>query len=127
MNSVITEITDRNGGVVLYDAECRFCTIWARRGERWLGKHGFRFVPLSEPSDEMKLVTGDGETIGGARAVVYLARQIWWAWPLWAVSRIPGAMHLLERGYRWTAAGWCCSAGTHGRRKLRSLTRRWLC
>src|SRR6266567_2700272 len=100
MNSVITEITDTSGGCVFYDSECRFCTAWARRSERWLGKRRFRFVPLSEPATEMKLVTGDGETIGGARVVVYLARQIWWAWPLWAMSRVPGVMSLLERGYR---------------------------
>ncbi len=127
MNSVITEITDRNGGCVFYDGNCQFCTIWARRGERWLGKRGFRFVPLPEPSDEMKLVTRDGETIGGAHVVVYLTRQIWWAWPLWAISHVPGVMRLLERGYRRIAAERCKSPGTHGRRKLRSLTRRWLC
>ena len=127
MNSVITEITDKNGGVVFYDAECRFCTIWARRGERWLGKRGFRFAPLMEPADEMKLVIGDGETIGGARAAIYLARRIWWARPLWAISRIPGAMRLLERIYHRIAVGRGCSRGVHVRRKLRSLTRRWSC
>jgi len=108
MDSVITEITDMNGGCVFYDAQCRFCTTWARRSERWLGKRGFRFTPLSKPSVEMKLVTGGGETIGGARAVVYLARQIWWAWPLWAMSRVPGGMRLMERGYRWFAARRYC-------------------
>lgn len=112
---------------MFYDAQCRFCTTWARRGERWLGKRGFRFAPLSEPADEMKLVTNSGEVIGGARAVVYLARQIWWARPLWAVSRIPGVLGLLECGYSRVAAGRYCSPTTHKRRKLRSLTRRWLC
>src|ERR1017187_2041804 len=111
MNSVITEITDKNGGYVYYDAECRFCTTWARRGERWLGKHGFRVAPLPEPADEMKLVTHGGEMIGGARAVVYLARQVWWAWPLWAVSRVPGVMRLLESGYRAFAARRYCLRG----------------
>jgi predicted DCC family thiol-disulfide oxidoreductase YuxK len=127
MNSVITEITDKNVGCMFYDAKCPFCTIWARRGERWLGKRGFRFTPLSEPADEMKLVTRDGETIGGARAAVYLARQVWWAWPLWAASRIPGVMRLLEQGYRRIAGGRDCSPHVHEQRKLRSLTRRWSC
>jgi predicted DCC family thiol-disulfide oxidoreductase YuxK len=127
MTSVITEITDNNGGYVFYDAECRCCTTWARRGERWLGKRGFRFAPLSEPAEEMKLVTHGGEIIGGARALVYLARQVWWAWPLWAVSRIPGAMRLLERGYRRFGSRRNCPPRTHERRKLRSLTRRWSC
>ena len=127
MNSVITETTDKNGGYVYYDAECRFCTTWARRGERWLGGRGFRFAPLSEPADEMKLVTHGGEIIGGARALVYLARRVWWAWPLWAVSRIPMVMRLLECGYRRVAARRNCSLRTHERQKLRSLTRRWSC
>jgi predicted DCC family thiol-disulfide oxidoreductase YuxK len=127
MNSVITEITDNNGGCVFYDAECRFCTAWARRAERWLGKRGFRFAPLSEPADEMKLVTLSGETIGGARAVAYLARRVWWAWPLWAMSRVPGGLRLLERGYRRVAAGRNCSPRAQERHKLRSLTRRWSC
>jgi len=111
MNSVITEITDKNGGCVFYDAQCRFCTTWARRGERWLGKRGFQFAPLTEPADEMKLMTGDAETIGGARAAVYLARRVWWAWPLWAISRVPGVMRLLERGYRRIAARRYCMRG----------------
>jgi len=111
MNSVFTDITDKNGVVVYYDAECRFCTTWARRGERWLEKRGFRFLPLAEPADEMKLVTGAGEMIGGAHALVYLARQIWWAWPLWAMSRVPGVMHMLDRGYRQFAARRYCLNG----------------
>jgi predicted DCC family thiol-disulfide oxidoreductase YuxK len=111
MNSVITEITDNNGGCVFYDAECRFCATWARRGERWLGKRGFRFAPLTEPADEMKLVTDDGETMSGARAAAYLARRVWWAWPLWAVSRVPGVMRLLELGYRQVAARRYCLRG----------------
>src|ERR1039458_9906211 len=125
MNSVITEITETNGGCVFYDAQCRFCTTWARRGERWLGKRGFRFAPLSELADELKLVTGSGETIGGARAVVYLARQIWWAWPLWAISRDPGVMRQLECVYRRFSSRRNCPLRTHERRELRSLTRRW--
>src|SRR5258708_2391623 len=127
MNSVITEITDKNGGVVFYDAECQFCTIWARRGERWFGRRGFRFAPLSEPANEMKLVTVGGKTIGGAKAIVYLARRVWWGWPLWAVSRVPRVVRLLERGYRRFARRTNCQLCVHKRRELRSLTRRWLC
>ncbi len=114
MNSVITEITDNKGGVVFYDADCRFCTSWARRGERWLEKRGFRFAPLPEAAAEMRLLTADGETIGGAQAMSYLARQVWWAWPLWAMSRIPGATRLLEGGYRWFAARRYCLNGACG-------------
>ena len=127
MTSVITEITDINVGCVFYDAECRFCTAWARRGARWLRKRGFRYAPLTKPADAMKLVTSGGETIGGARAVVYLARRIWWAWPLWAMSRVPGVMRLLECGYHRVAVSRNCSPCATERCRLRSLTRRWSC
>jgi len=59
----------------------------------------------------MKVVTGTGETIGGAAAVVYLARQVWWTWPLWAISRIPLMMPELDRGYRWMVARRYCLQG----------------
>ncbi len=99
-----TEHTDKNGGTLLYDAECAFCTKWARRGEQVLGSRGFTFRPLPQAAEEMKLVTPSGETFGGAMALVHLARQVWWAWPLWAASRVPFVMRFLNRGYRKVAA-----------------------
>jgi predicted DCC family thiol-disulfide oxidoreductase YuxK len=125
MNSVITEITDDNVGTVLYDAECAFCTAWARRAEQILKGRGFVFQPLPLPAKEMKVVTAAGKTVGGAAAVVYLARQVWWLWPLWALSRIPGVMRLLDHGYRWIAGRRHCRSLAAGRRPLGSLTRRW--
>lgn len=60
---------------------------------------------------EMRVLLADGKILGGADAVVYLARRIWWLWPLWAVSLVPGAMPLLRRGYRWFAANRYCIGG----------------
>src|SRR5439155_25038819 len=40
--------------------------------------------------------------------VIFLARQIWWAWPLVAFARLPGMHELLDRGYRWMAAHRSC-------------------
>ena len=51
----------------------------------------------------MRLRLTDGTVFGGAEAVVEIARRIWWAWPLWAISRLPGAMRPLHAGYRWLA------------------------
>ena len=73
----------------------------------------------------MRLRRADGETIGGTQAVVYLARRVCWAWPLWAMSQIPGVMGLLERGYRLLAARRHCQLRAHERRRLRTLTRSW--
>src|SRR5882724_6626235 len=112
MNSVITEATDRKGRIVSYDAECAFCGAWARRVERILKGRGFVFQPLPERAEEMRVMTAAGEIIHGAAAMVYLARQVWWTWPLWAVSRVPGMMGLLESSYRWIAARRYCARGT---------------
>jgi hypothetical protein len=46
---------------------------------------------------------------GGAAAVVEIARRIWWAWPLWALSRLPGAMRQLQASYRWIARRRSCA------------------
>ena len=40
-----------------------------------------------------------------------IARRIWWAWPLWAVSRLPGAMRPMHAAYRWLARRRGCANG----------------
>ena len=127
MDSAITEITDNIGGRVFYDAKCAFCVAWARRAERVLKQRGFVFQPLSALAEEMKVVTAAGEIMGGGAALVYLARRVWWAWPLWAISRAPGMMGLLARGYRRVARRRNCTFCATVNRPLRSLTRRWSC
>jgi predicted DCC family thiol-disulfide oxidoreductase YuxK len=105
---VNTEITDKNGDSVLYDAHCSFCSRWAQRLEPLLRRRGFQLRPLPEPSGEMRVQTRDGNVVGGADAVVYLARRIWWAWPLVALSKLPGGLALLRRAYRWVASNRYC-------------------
>jgi predicted DCC family thiol-disulfide oxidoreductase YuxK len=106
---------------VFYDADCAFCTRWARRGQRWLAGKGYRFEPMPVRRGEMQVVTADGRTLGGAEALAHLARQVWWAWPLWALSRLPGMMPLLRWGYRQVAARRQCRLYP----RLQTLTRRW--
>src|SRR4029077_11809724 len=87
------------------------------RCERIFRPRGFLFLPLQTnwimdrldlepgaPLGEMRLLTADGRSIGGADAVVFLARQIWWAWPFAALAQSPAMHKLLDRGYRWIAA-----------------------
>jgi len=59
----------------------------------------------------MRLSLADGRNLGGADAVVEIARRIWWAWPLWLFSRIPGARPFLQAVYRVIAANRHCRAG----------------
>jgi len=125
MISVITDISEETGrkGWVAYDAACALCVRWARRSEPWLTARGFGLVPLqaewvrrrlalpeAELLSEMRLLLPDGAVLGGADAVVRLAREIWWAWPLWLAAQIPGAMPLLRRLYAAVAARRHCTA-----------------
>ena len=104
-------------GWVLYDSDCGICTRLAWRLGSTFERRGYRVVPLQAPwvverlgmpreklLEEMRVLTTDGGQLGGADAVVYLARKIWWATPLYAASRLPGVLPLLRRGYRWFAA-----------------------
>jgi alginate O-acetyltransferase complex protein AlgI len=103
-------------GWVFYDGQCHYCTTAARRFDSAFGRRGFEFVPLQKPwverrlgltsdttPDEMKVLTTNGQMRGGADAVLFLSRQVWWGWPLHAASNFPGMRHLLTWAYRWVA------------------------
>jgi predicted DCC family thiol-disulfide oxidoreductase YuxK len=112
-----TTHSDTFRGWILYDRSCPSCTASARRFDRIFRRRGFMFLPLQTqwvmerlshepdaPLEQMHVLTSDGQDIGGADAVIFLARQIWWARPLVAFTRLPGMHKLLDRGYRWVAA-----------------------
>jgi predicted DCC family thiol-disulfide oxidoreductase YuxK len=116
---------DRSFARVFYDTDCRFCVNAARRFERVLARRRFELVPLQTPGAaaefgvrddqllaEMRLRRRDGTVFGGAAAIVEIARRIWWAWPLWALSRLPGAMRPTRATYRWIARRRSCADGT---------------
>jgi predicted DCC family thiol-disulfide oxidoreductase YuxK len=109
---------------IYYDDECQFCRDMLRRFGRTLARRRFMFVPLQAPGaarslgvsddhllDEMRVRLDDGAVFGGASAVLAIARRIWWAWPLWALSRVPGTMPLLDMAYRWIARNRRCLNG----------------
>jgi len=100
-------------GWVLYDGACGFCSAWVPRLGPILEKRGFASVPLQEPwvservqlSEEelmrdLQLLLPDGALRSGSDAYRYVMRRIWWAWPLWLVSLLPGARWLFDRSYR---------------------------
>src|SRR5262245_48961849 len=126
MNSEITKLGDISWlqGWVLYDQDCPFCRAWAQRVEPALSRRGFDLAPLqspwlqecldcplNQPFDEMKVLTRHGQLIGGADALLFLARSIWWAWPLWLIGLLPGIKPLLRLGYRRFAAHRHCRGG----------------
>lgn len=97
MISLSSEMTDAKGkhaarGWVCFDRGCPVCTSLARRFQRTLEKRGYGLaalqdsrvqalldLPAAELLQEMRVATSEGKIYGGAEAVVYLSRQIWWA------------------------------------------------
>lgn len=109
---------------IYYDDDCRFCRGMLRRFGRTLARRRFTFVPLQSSGaarvlgvddrhllDEMRVRLENGAVYGGASAVLAIARRIWWAWPLWALSRMPGAMPAMNAAYRWIARNRYCVNG----------------
>ena len=129
MISLITEMTDSKGrkaraGWVFFDGDCGFCMSIARRLQPVLEPRGFGIATLQDPRvreqlslperellAELRVLAKDGRQFGGADAIVYLARQVWWAWPLWAIARVPGMLHVLRFAYRWIAILRHCVSG----------------
>src|SRR5215468_4657569 len=111
-------------GVVFYDGECAICTRGVRRFQSVLASRRITLTPLQTPDacarlaireedrlKEMRLRLEDGTVFGGAAAVVEIARRIWWARPLWALSRLPGAMRPMRVAYAWVARHRSCANG----------------
>jgi predicted DCC family thiol-disulfide oxidoreductase YuxK len=122
-------MTDTKGkraarGWVCFDRDCDVCISLARRFRRTLELRGFGLAALQDPRvqalldlppaeslREMRVATVEGKIYGGAAAIVYLSRQIWWAWPLFIAAKLPGAMRLLDASYRWFAERRTCVSG----------------
>ncbi len=122
-SDVAPAIGARRRGWVFYDGDCVFCTSLARRLEPVLLRRGFHCASLQEPwvaivlglsreelLSELRVRTSDGIILGGADALLYLARHIWWAWPLYALAKIPSPREVFRAAYRRFAARRHCVA-----------------
>lgn len=134
MISELTEITESteaapSGGWIFFDEDCGFCRDLALRFGPAFANRGFRFEPLQQkwvqkrlnlaPDQalaEMRVLTSGGEIFGGADAVIFLARQLWWAAPLASVVRFASIHALLDRAHRWVAAHRGCAPTLGGTR-----------
>jgi predicted DCC family thiol-disulfide oxidoreductase YuxK len=143
MISGLTEITEGSEAVpfqgwIFYDRDCSFCRELALRFENVFAERGFCFEPLQEDwvlrrlnltreqgLEEMRVLTAGGAVLGGADAVVFLARKIWWMAPLSFFARLPAVYRLLDRWYRWVAAHRSCRITTTATPPLPARTR-WL-
>ena len=127
MISLASEFTDGKGrharGWLFFDANCAFCTRFARWLLPILAKRGLGVAPLQDPRvfallglppaellREMRFLLSDGTQYGGADAAIAIAREIWWACPLVWLAKAPRMTDLLRRIYRWVAVHRHCSA-----------------
>jgi predicted DCC family thiol-disulfide oxidoreductase YuxK len=135
VNSEITKVTDTDwlAGWVFYDAECPSCRRWIARFERTLTLRGFDIAPLqsawvrecfdlpeAELFSRMRLLTRDGRDLAGADALAFIAGKIWWAWPVYAVSRLPGVLPVLRVAYDRVARLRVTDCSAEGRCKAAS-------
>ncbi|HEY6227861.1 MAG TPA: DCC1-like thiol-disulfide oxidoreductase family protein [Verrucomicrobiae bacterium] len=102
---------------LMFDRACPFCTRVAKRIEPTLAKRGVKVIPLQtdwareflaardEPLlKEIRFLSAGGKLTGGADALVEVARRIWWTRAAVWMTKFPGVMWLLRRGYAAVAA-----------------------
>jgi predicted DCC family thiol-disulfide oxidoreductase YuxK len=102
------------GGWILYDGECGFCSRWVHFWKKVVEARGFALkelqsaaadgsleIPRENLLDDIRVLTRSGKLISGANAYLYVTRKIWWAWPFYAIFRLPGFNWVLRQGYRW--------------------------
>lgn len=115
------ERQEPDAGWVLYDEACGFCRTWVRRFEATLRRRGFAIAPLQagwvrerlalDDADllvDIRLLLPDGRQIAGADVYRHCMRRIWWAWPLWLLSLLPGGRQIFDWSYRTFARNRYC-------------------
>ena len=121
-----TEITDKiERGWVLYDGACSICKSLVARWGAALERRGFTCVPLQtdwvrerlnlsehELMLEMRVLEPSEKVIGGAAALLSIARTFWWALPLVWLAKVPCVFRWLDAAYRWGAARRYCVNGS---------------
>jgi len=101
-------------GWILYDGRCGFCFRWVHLWKEVVAQRGFALKDLQSASadgslqvspenllDDILILTRAGKLESGANAYLYMARQIWWAWPFYAIFSLSVFNWILWRGYRW--------------------------
>ena len=106
----------KNVYTVCFDGACDLCGEGVKFLKRHLPPDEAVYEPLQDsgtlarlgmtafdPLTEMKVITAEGEVLGGPEAVRFLGRRIWWLRPLMWLSRVPGVRWVFDRVY-WLIA-----------------------
>ena len=126
MISLVSEMTDRKGrharGWLFFDAECAVCTRIARFLAGPMRRRGLAVAALQDPRVGVLLglsreellravrFVSAGSEFSGVDALLAVAHELWWAWPLVWVGKIPGILPAMRAAYRRGAARWNCHA-----------------
>jgi predicted DCC family thiol-disulfide oxidoreductase YuxK len=100
-------------GWVLYDGDCGVCSRWVQKSRALLARLGLAIAPLQSSWVEertgqardalltdIRLLLNDGSLISGADVYRYVLRRLWWAYPLYVLSVIPGLRAAFDWSYR---------------------------
>ena len=104
----------RPDGWVLYDGACGFCSKWIPFWQPSLEKRGLRVTPLqaawvkervpllseAELLEDIRVLLDDGAVLQGPHAYREMMRRMWFAFPLWVLSVLPGFRWLFDEAYR---------------------------
>jgi predicted DCC family thiol-disulfide oxidoreductase YuxK len=95
------------------DGECGFCFRWVHLWKNVVEPRGFALKDLRSASadgilqispenllNDILVLTPSGNSESGADAYLFVARQIWCAWPFYELFSLPGFNWMLWRGYR---------------------------
>ena len=61
-------------------------------------------LPAADLLSNIRLLRPDGQMLTGPDVYRYMLRRIWWAYPLYLLSTVPGLSHLFDWTYRTFAS-----------------------
>lgn len=112
----MTAALARDAWHLVFDGDCGFCTLWARRLERWSRGRlrivaaqdtaGLAHLPPLDPAalmEAMHVVSPGGDVSAGAAAAPHLLRLLPGGAVPAALFAVPGVPRLAATCYRWVA------------------------
>ena len=100
-------------GWLLYDGACGVCSRWVPFWAPALRGIGLDVAPLQTPwvaerlglapdqlVNDIRIVFAEGGNLAGPAVYRYAMKRIWWSYPLYLVTLLPGLREGFDRAYR---------------------------